>query len=635
MEQKSSGTRYEDHIVEQVSAANDIVEIISQYLPLKRSGRNLKACCPFHGEKTPSFMVQPEKQMFHCFGCGAGGDVFSFLMRHENMSFPEALKSLAERAHITLPERHSRRDDGGQKEKLYEACRAAADFYHELLLKEAGAPAREYLARRKISEEILREFKLGWAPMEWRALLDHLVRKKYPEALLKQAALIQQSPKGNYYDTFRGRLMFPILNLQNKAIAFGGRLIADPEGPPGEQDEARPSSQAGSPCSRHARGNWMFPSSQGGPKYLNSPETPIFSKRRELFGLNLAKKHIDREWPSMILVEGYMDFLALYQHGFKHAVATLGTALSEDHVRLMRRFVEEVVVVYDGDKAGEAAALRGLEILLEGGMQVKLVSLPKGEDPDDFLNKRGNDAFAVLLKNADDFFDYKLKALLARYPRPDALGLSKISREMFETFLKVKNAVMLAEYFKRLSRALQVDENSLRMEFSHLNKKSGTSRERPKESAASAPETAKPAPEELLLLVLMAEVPPFCDRACEELENDDFKMPISRQLFEYLRQMSDQGKKCSLSGLLVRIPDPQYREQLVAVMATLDETAERETILMDCIAKIKQCRVTGRLEELRQRILKAETGRDEAMIRAATQEYQELLKRSRALKKGE
>jgi DNA primase len=327
-----------------------------------------------------------------------------------------------------------------------------------------------------------------------------------------------------------------------------------------------------------------------------------------------------------------MDFLALYQHGFKNAVATLGTALGEDHVRLMRRFVEEVIVVYDGDKAGEAASLRGLEVLLEGGMQVKLVSLPKGEDPDDFLNKRGNDAFAALLKGAKDFFDYKLQALLARYPKQDALGLSKISREMFETFLKVKNTVMLSEYFKRLARALQVDENSLRTEFSRLDRKAGAPKDR---AAFATPEAVKPAPEELLLLVLMAEVPPFCDRACEELKDADLKTPASRELFEYLRQMNEQGKKCSLSGLLVRIQDAPYREQLVAVMASLDETAEREQILEDCIGKIKRGRATGRLEELRRLILAAENGKDEAKVRTATREYQELLKRSREVKKGE
>jgi DNA primase len=300
----------------------------------------------------------------------------------------------------------------------------------------------------------------------------------------------------------------------------------------------------------------------------------------------------------------------------------------------MRRFVEEVVVVYDGDKAGEAAALRGLEILLEGGMQVKLVSLPKGEDPDDFLNKRGNDAFAALLKNAKDFFDYKLEALLARYPRQDALGLSKISREMFETFLKVKNTVMLSEYFKRLSRALQVDENSLRTEFSHLERKSGAPKERLKETVR-APEAAKPAPEELLLLVLMAEVPPFCDRACEELQNTDLQLPVSRQLFEYLREMSEKGKKCTLSGLLNRIPDASYRDQLVAVMASLDDTSEREKILEDCLGKIKQGRLTGRLEELRRQLSLAEKSGDEAKIRKVATEYQELLMRSRESQKPE
>lgn len=601
METKNSGARFEDHVVEQVGAANDIVEIISQYVPLKRAGRHLKACCPFHQEKTPSFMVQPEKQMFHCFGCGAGGDVFTFLMRHENMTFPEALKSLAERAHITLPERRSGREDGGQKEKLYEVCQAAADFYHELLFKETGAAARAYLAKRRITEETLREFKLGWAPEEWRVLFDRLVLKKYPEALLKQAALIQQSAKGNYYDTFRGRLMFPIQNLQGKVIGFGGRLIADQEG----------------------------------PKYLNSPETPIFFKRRELFGLNLAKKHIDREWPNLILVEGYMDFLALYQHGFRHTVATLGTSLGEDHVRLMKRFVEEVTVVYDGDKAGEAAALRGLEILLEGGMQVKLVSLPKGEDPDDFLNKRGKEAFATLLKSAKDFFDYKLQALLARYPRQDALGLSKISREMFETLLKVKNTVMLSEYFKRLARALEVDEHSLRAEFSRLSKKDGVSKSPLRAVSPVVPEAVRPVLEELLLLVLMAEVPPFCDRVCEEIKEDDLGNPVSRELFRYLRDMSEQGKKSTLSGLLVRIQDASYREQLVAAMASLDETSEREQILEDCIRKIRRSRAAGQLEELRRKILEAEAGKDEAKVRAATLEYQKLLKQSREAGRGE
>lgn len=594
MPQESGGRRFEDHIVEQVSSANDIVEVITQYIPLKRSGRNFKACCPFHQEKTPSFMVQPEKQLYHCFGCGAGGDVLNFVMRHENMSFPEALQFLADRAHIVLPERRGTHDDAsGLKEKMHEVCRLAADFYHELLCGERGAAARAYLAKRKVPEEIVREFKLGWAPPEWRTLYDYLKKKGYAEALLKQAALIQQSPKGNYYDTFRGRLIFPICNLQNKVMAFGGRLIAEAEG----------------------------------PKYLNSPETPIFSKRRELFGLNLAKKFIDREWPNLILVEGYMDFLALYQHGFRNAVATLGTALGEDHVRLMKRFVEEVIVVYDGDKAGEAASLRGLEILIEGGMQVKLVSLPHGEDPDDFLSRHGNEVFSKLLKNASDLFDYKLRILMGRYPRKDALGLTKISREMFETFLKIKNTVVLSEYFKRLALALGVDENSLRTEFAHLGKRNGAvSRLPPKEEVSFA---EVPPKEELLLFVLMAEVPPLCEQACDELKSEDFRNPEAQRIFRYLQETNEQKKRCYLSGLLSHIEDPQYREQLVAVMATLDETAEREKILEDCIRKVRQGQVNSRLEALRRLIAEAERKGNAQEIQALTQEYQELWHLSR------
>ncbi len=599
-QRETSGARFEDQIVERVSSANDIVEIITQYIPLKRAGRHFKACCPFHQEKSPSFMVQPEKQLYHCFGCGVGGDVISFVMRHENMTFPEALKHLADRAHIVLPERRGVREDTGQKEKMYEVCQLAANFYHELLMKDAGADARAYLAKRKISEAIILEFKLGWAPPEWRTLHDFLKRKGHPEALLKQAALIQQSPKGNYYDTFRGRLMFPIQSLQNKVIAFGGRIIAATEG----------------------------------PKYLNSPETPIFSKRRELFGLNFAKKFIDRDWPNLILVEGYMDFLALYQHEFKNAVATLGTALGEDHVRLMKRFVEEVIVVYDGDKAGEAASLRGLEILLEGGMQVKLVDLPRGEDPDDFLLKHGAEAFSGLLKNAKDFFDYKLKIMLDRYPRKDTLGLTKISREMLETFLKIKNTVVLSEYFKRLSSALQVDENSLRTEFSHLNKR-GAVVPREKESPeAATPAETPPAKEELLLFVLMAEVPPLCEQACEELKVTDFKAPESQKIFRYLQETSEQGKKCYLSGLLNHIEDSRYREQLVAVMATLDESAERKQVLEDCIKRIKKEQVILRLETLKRLIAEAEQKGDTSQAQTHTHEYQELWHLFRTPEKG-
>ena len=589
--------REQDDVVERVAAANDIVEVISQYVPLKRSGRNFKACCPFHGEKTPSFMVQPEKQLFHCFGCQVGGDVFSFLMRYENLTFPEALKMLADRAHITLPERRFPKDEASsRKEKIYEIYRVAVDFYQNLFLSDAGKTARAYLAKRGITDETVREFKVGWAPDEWRTLYDHLTKKGYSEALLKQSALIQQSAKGNYYDTFRGRVLFPIMNLQHKPIALGGRLLADGEG----------------------------------PKYLNSPENPVFSKRRELFGLNLAKKFIDRDWPNLILVEGYMDFLALYQAGFKNTVATLGTALGEDHMRLMKRFVEEVIVVYDGDKAGEAAALRGLEILLEGGIQVKLVSLPKGFDPDDFVRKEGNEAFRALLKDAQDFFDYKLKVLVSRYPKHDALGLAKISREMLETFRKIKNPLIRSEYFKRLSRELRVDEDSLRAEFKNMTRRAGGPAAG--RSVAEAKPVPKPAAvvvpkEELMLLSLMIDDSDFLERAGDEISQEDFRSPVTRDFFAYLLATPLPEKKKPLTTVLGRIQDAACREQLVGTVAFLETVEDKVQVFADCVRTIRKNRTSSRQEELKRLIHEAELGGDAAKALAYTREFQELLKR--------
>lgn len=591
-------SREDDDIVERVAAANDIVEIISQFIPLKRSGRNFKACCPFHQEKTPSFMVQPEKQLFHCFGCQAGGDVYSFLMRFENLSFPEALKTLADRAHIPLPEKRSSGENTSLKDKIYEIYQHASVFYQKLFQSDAGQEARTYLAKRGISQAIIEEFKIGWAPSEWRTLFDHLTQKGYPEALLKQSALIQQSPKGNFYDTFRGRVLFPIANLQNKVIAFGGRLIADAEG----------------------------------PKYLNSPENPVFSKRRELFGLNLAKKFIDRDWPNLILVEGYMDFLVLYQHGFKNTVATLGTALGEDHVRLMKRFAEEVTVVYDGDKAGESAALRGLEILLEGGMHVKLVSLPKGMDPDDFVRQEGAEAFRALLKNAHDFFDYKLQALLRRYPRADALGLAKISREMLETFQKIRNPVILAEYFRRLSRELRVEEGALRSEFSNISKKTPAMSGRKPEEVSRRPESGVLLQEEVMLVALMIEDDDFAEKAGAEIDLAMFRSDDLREIFKQVVAVSGQGKRRTVVSFLNKIGSAQCRERIVASLATLDEITEKGRVFEDCIKKIRKNQLTEKLEDLRRLILEAERQGMDRQVLQYTREYQNLLQRSNAEK---
>ena len=588
--------RFEDRTIDDVQAANDIVEIISQYVPLKRAGRNFKAACPFHQEKTPSFMVNPEKQIFHCFGCGAGGNVFSFLMRYENTSFPEALRQLAERAHIQLPQASARKGEGpSENERLFEVYRLAAEFYHAHFLDpEKGRGAREYFKKRGFGSELAEEFQIGWAPSDWRGLFEFLSKKGFPESLLLRSALVHRSEQGHYYDVFRGRLLFPIRNLQGKTVAFGGRLIAESEG----------------------------------PKYLNSPENPIFYKRRELFGLNLAKKFINRELPRILVVEGYLDFMRLYEKGFKASAATLGTSLTEDHVQMLKRFADEAIVIYDGDKAGEAASLRGLEVFLEGGMNVKLVRMPEGFDPDDFLLKEGAPAFQKLLDEARDFFDYKLEIMLARFNREDSLGLMRITNEFLETFVKVKNPVLLDRYLRKLAGALGVDENSLRTELLNLKKKTGE-REKKLTEKSAAPAGSRIPEEEVLLLGLMMEDPSLRETAFQELSESFFREGATRRLFRMLETLepSKQGTGCS--RVLNRLEDEDFKARLTASSA-LDWTAEdRQKAFQDCLAKLKLRQVKKRLDELRRDIAQAERAGDQARAGAIVKEYQTLLRQTR------
>ncbi|MBI3312955.1 MAG: DNA primase [Candidatus Omnitrophica bacterium] len=584
--------RYEDKVVEEVQRANDIVEIISQFLPLKRTGRHFKANCPFHQEKTPSFIVNAEKQIFHCFGCQAGGDVFSFLMRYENLNFPEALRQLAERANIRLPEpsRKNPAEGPSDKEKLYEIYRLAQDFYHARFCHpEAGKAAREYWKKRGFEESLAMEFKIGWAPADWRLLYEFLIKKGFPEALLLKTGLIQRSPKGPFYDVFRNRLLFPIHNLQGKVVAFGGRLIDQSEG----------------------------------PKYLNSPETAVFHKRQELYGLYLAKKFINRDRPQLFVVEGYFGFMRLYEKGFRTTVATLGTSLTPEHVQILKRFADEAIVIYDGDQAGEMASLRGLEVFLEGGMSVKVVRLPKGYDPDDFLKKENPEAFTKLLQEARDFFDFELEVLSAKYDRAESLGLVKITNEFLETFTKVKNPVLLDRYIKRLAGVLGVEEMSLRTEFSKLQKKSSPT---PSKSAA-APKAERSkvdalSQDEILLLSLMADDVEIREASSGELSHSDFKDSELSAIFKTLSSITEQTSSLQV---LNRLENESLKERMIACLA-MDWTSEKKKrAFKDCLWRIKNRQLENRLEELRRLIARAETDQDSAKLTHLVTEYRDLL----------
>jgi DNA primase len=597
--------RYDERIVDQVQSAHDIVEVIGQYLTLKRSGRNFKACCPFHGEKTPSFMVQPEKQIFHCFGCSLGGDVFTFVMRQENMSFPEALRMLAEKAGIRLPEPDRRQGEGpSESEQLYEIYRLAAEYYHGIFKDpERGKAGREYFQKRGFDLSLADELKMGWSLDGWRGLLEYLLKKGFSENLLLKTSLVVRSPKGNLYDTFRERLLFPIANLQGKIVAFGGRILKDVE---------------------------------GSPKYLNSPENPIFQKRRELFGLYLAKKFIDREKPRIVVVEGYFGWLRLYQHGFKSVVATLGTALTEEHVHVLKRFAEEAVVIYDGDKAGEAASLRGLEVFLEGGMSVRLVKLPSGYDPDDFIMKEGAEAFGKLLSNAPDFFDYKLEILFSRFNRMDSMGLMRITSDFLETFTKIQSPILVDRYLRKLAGSLGVDETSLRSELQKLKKK----QEKPGNTAAAPvgniSKTGIPpaATDETLILALSVEETSLRKKLLVQCDDSDFSSPQSRELFQCLATLEAEQQPVSWPKVFTRIHDAAFREKLTSQLSMEWNFDQKKQAFEDCLGHIKAKKVEKRLEELRRSIAKAERDGDTALLSEYAREYQALWKENKTPARG-
>ena len=585
--------RYEERIIDEVQSLNDIVDIISGYLPLKRSGRTFKALCPFHQEKTPSFIVHPEKQIFHCFGCGAGGNVFSFLMKYENSTFPEALRSLAERAHITLPEpaRRSSPEEVSESELLYEVYRLAHEYYAaNLKHPEKGKAARDYLRGRGFGEEILTEFPLGWATADWRGLLEFLSKRGIKDAVLYRSGLIVRSKEGNPFDLFRGRLLFPIHNLQGKVIAFGGRGLA----------------------------NEM-------PKYLNSPESAIFRKRRELFGLHLTKRFVTQGESRMLIVEGYFDFLKVYRSGFKNVVATLGTSLTEDHVRVLKRFVQEALVIYDGDLACEAASLRGLEVFLEGEMSVKVAALPPGKDPDTFIDEKGPEAFKQLIDQAADFFDFKWQTLARRYRPSDPTGMLRISSEFLETLSKVKNPLLLDRYLKRLSELLRVGEDSLRGELAKLRGKAESREARTKPEASVRTPSLSQFPEEGTLIALLLEEEGLRERAEASLELEDFKHPAARELFHILKEGRHSGVKIAYSQVLNRVHDEGVKSFIAAHSLGDLEAREKEKAFADCVRKIRHRRFDEHLERLRHAIQEAESAGARERVTGLLQEYRSLL----------
>ena len=426
--------RYPQEVIDEVREQNDIVEIISQYVPLKQKGSSYFGLCPFHNEKTASFSVNPEKQFYYCFGCGAAGNVFSFLMEMENCDFPEALKRLADRAHILLPEPEKSAAAAAAeqlKDKIYEIHAVAGRFFYESLQGAEGKEARAYLEKRKVEPRSARKFGLGYSPDRYDALLKHLQEKGYGmQEILKSGLVLENRDGKGYHDRFRGRLMFPIFDDRGRGVGFGGRILA-----------------------------------KGEPKYLNSPETVVFSKSRNLYGLNFAKAARKREF---ILVEGYMDMLTIYQAGIRNVVASLGTAFNQEHARTLKRFADDIILLYDSDDAGTNAALRAIPILVKNGFRVRVTQVPDGKDPDEFIKTNGAAEFSRLLVNAVHYVSFEIACIKRKYNLNNPEHRVRFATEAAEVLSKLDSDIERNVYLGEVSRMTGVEEEAIQNEVRKL-----------------------------------------------------------------------------------------------------------------------------------------------------------------------
>lgn len=580
--------RIPDHVLDDILGRVDIVEIISASIPLKKAGRNFKACCPFHHEKTPSFMVSPDRQIYHCFGCGESGNAFKFLMRHERLEFLEAVKYLAQKAGVELPQmREEQSRDAGLAQQLYAANEAAASFFHRVLESPDGTEAKAYLAKRGISAQTIARFKIGAAPSGWDGLILEARRKNIPVSILEKAGLVLPKDGGGYYDRFRKRIMFPIVDTKGRVLAFGGRVL-----------------------------------DASVPKYINSPETLIYTKGKNLFGLDAAKDAI-RDSDSAVVVEGYLDCVMPWQAGCANVVASLGTALTVDQVRTLKRYTRNVTLVYDGDAAGQSASVRSLDIFVDEEVDVRVAALPAGHDPDTFVRQHGREGFERLVSEAQDLFGFKLGVLRRQFPAATPQAKGKIAAGMIETISRVKNEIVKSEYIKQLAGELKVEEEALRRQMhkgSHAAAGGAVGVHHERHAHAH--------PTERLLVKLLLEQQDFVHWVREHLEPRDFRDEGLAKIVEILFAAAQAGKEIQLHALM-----NEYAEGDVAkivcesVFVPQDIPArDKERLVSDCVERLKVEKEKYARQRLQEEIQAAQEAGDEDAVQELIKQFHGLIK---------
>ena len=512
--------------IDELVARNPIEDVVGQYVNLRRSGANLFGLCPFHGEKTASFSVAPDKGIYYCFGCHKGGGVIQFEMEIEGLSYPDAVRALAKRAGMTVPEDERYESRYHQQERLWALHKEAARFFHSQLYSPIGKPALDYALGRGMSKTILTTFGVGYAPDSWDSMAKAMRAKGYTDEELKDSGLVTVSQKnGNLFDRFRDRLMFPIIDVRGNVIAFGGRIIK-------KDDNAA--------------------------KYLNSPETLIFNKRKNLFGLNLAKKSKSN---ALILVEGNIDVVALHQYGFDNAVASLGTSLTEEQAALITRYAEQVILIYDGDQAGQNATQRAIPILEKAGLQVKVLQLRDAKDPDEFLKKFGADKFRVLLEGSSNRVEYQLNAIATKYDLREDDQKVKFLRESAELISTLGSPVQREVYMHRVADAAKISYEAMKMEVDKAYKRRIHQQKKKQEREDLEPAKAllpksrtirydnlKSAVAEESVIAQILQEPALLDRA-GSLDRESFSSELLGRVFDQLLSRYRAGQEVSVPAL--------------------------------------------------------------------------------------
>jgi DNA primase len=549
-----------DELINQVREANDIVEVISEYLPLKKKGKSYTALCPFHPEKTPSFSVSQERQIYHCFGCGKGGNVYTFLMEHEKLSFFESLKLLAKRANISLPKKTSDQKISETLDQLFYANQVANEYFRDSL--KHSKKAKDYLQSRGFSSETIEVFSLGYTPAEWEGLIRFSKEKDLkPEILLSAGLVVEKEKKAGWYDRFRDRVTFPIFNLSQKIVGFGGRIIE-------EKDE---------------------------PKYLNSPESPIYHKGKILYGLNVSKDLI-RDKKAAVLVEGYIDLISLYQSGIKNVVAPLGTSFTQDQARLLSRYAEKVYLLFDSDRAGESAVFRSADLLFDSEMEMMIVVLPSGEDPDSFVRKHGLKGMDQKLREAKSFIDYKKDSLPAEFNSLPMKEQEGIIKELAETASRIKNQLWKDLFVNKAAQAFKVNEKIILDAIKGIGRKEERSKVLPEEKLKG------PHKLERELLKILIDENRLIPLTRNRLSKEDFYFPENAELFEMILNLFEAAGKVSPSALIDKTQAQKLKE-LISEISTLDlGLAEPELMLGDYIKRIEQKKKSDQIRRLKEEV---------------------------------